>query len=293
MSKPALSWDDVATFLAVIRERSLSGAARRLGLAQPTIRRQTAALEAELRVALFTRAQNGLTPTPAALALVPHAEAIESAVGSFSRFASSRAGEATGSVRLTCSTVFGSEILPPIMAELLHDHGGLELELVPTDRNQDLLRRDADIAVRLARPTQSALLARRARPVELGFFAHPAYLAGREPPATYEALSTDFEFIGPDKDRSFADGLAAIGLSLPARISFRTDDTLAQLAAIRAGIGIGICQAQIAARYGLVRILPAVATSLECWVVMHEDLRSVPRIRLVFDRLVKALAHGG
>ena len=145
-------WDELRTFIEVARDGSLSGAARRLGLTQPTVGRHIDALEAALGLSLFTRSPRGLTPTPAALALVPHVEAMAASADALARAASGEASADRGVVRVTASDVIGCEVLPPILAAFRAVHPGIAIELALTNRNEDLARRDADIAVRMVRP---------------------------------------------------------------------------------------------------------------------------------------------
>lgn len=290
MSTPEPSWDLFGAFLAVMQHGSLSGASRALGVAQPTVRRQIEALEEQLGVALFTRAPNGLTPTDVARATVPHAEALAASARAFVRAASAPADREAGTVRLTASEVVGAEVLPPILARLSVDKPSIAIELVLDDRNQDLLRREADVAVRMVAPTQAGLVQRRAARIELGLFASEGYAARRGVPKALSELP-GHALIGPDRNRAALGALAAAGLDLgPRDFALRTDSTLAQLAAVRAGVGIGIVQAPLArSPVELVRVLPKLALWLEAWVVTHEDLRGVARVRAVVDRLVAEL----
>lgn len=163
--------------------------------------------------------------------------------------------DVSGTVRITASEVMGVEVLPPIVAKLQSEHPALKVELVLTNRVQDLLRREADIAVRMALPKQDLLIARRVGTEELGFHAHQEYLDDHGTP------------------HSLAE--------------------LAQLALIRSGAGIGICQAVLAKRDPqLVRVLPDhFANNMETWLTIHEDLRHSPRCKITFDALLAGLQH--
>src|SRR5579871_1907121 len=169
-------WELYRTFLEVARDGSLSGAARKLGLTQPTAGRHVDQLEAQLGVRLFSRSPQGLKPTPAALELVGHAETMAAASQALRRTASGAAGQDRGTVRITASEMVGCEVLPPILARFQGRHPGIALELALNNRNEDLLRRDADIAVRMVRPRQKSLLAKRVGKSPVGLFAHRAYL---------------------------------------------------------------------------------------------------------------------
>ena len=285
------SWDHLRSFLAVLSEGSLSAAARGLRLTQPTVGRHIDELESALGVVLFTRSQSGLAPTEAALELRPHAETMAAAAEALARTASGEAAEARGAVRIAASEVVGVEILPRLLEPFRRLYPQIAIELVVSNRNEDLLRREADIAVRMVAPTQGALLARRIGAIELGLHAHRRYLERRGTPATLDAL-TGHALIGFDRETTAVRALQKLGLPLTREMfAIRTDSDTTQFSAIRAGLGIGVCQAPLAARDpDLVRLLPdAFAYPLECWVAMHEDLKSVRRMRLAFDHLVAGL----
>ncbi|MDR3512681.1 MAG: LysR family transcriptional regulator [Caulobacteraceae bacterium] len=288
MSAP--DWDHYRSFLAVVTTGSLSGAARALGLTQPTVGRHIEALEAALGGgALFTRSPGGLRPTEAALALRPHAEAMALAAEALIRTASGEADAVRGSIRITASEIVGAEVLPPILTEFHERHPDVAIELVLSNRPEDLLRREADIAVRMVRPTQDALLARRIGTVGIGLFAHRRYLQKHgEPVSLDEAGQTA---VGFDRDPSVVRAAEALGVPLSREFfAFRSDSDLAQLAALRAGFGVGACQLGIARRDpNLVQVLGDLGFELEMWVVMHEDLKASRRMRLMFDHLVATL----
>jgi DNA-binding transcriptional LysR family regulator len=153
-----------------------------------------------------------------------------------------------------------------------------------------LLNREADIAVRMVAPRQAALIAKKVAPVELGFFASPDFLKAYPCPKTYNEFAQSARFIGDDRKGIIAKWFITAKLKPPRYIVFRTDDDVAQLAAVRAGLGIGIAQLELAKRSGLVRVLPEIAPRLESWIVMHEDMKSMRRVRLVFDYLVDVLS---
>lgn len=285
------SWDHLRSFLAVLNEGSLSAAARGLRLTQPTVGRHVDELETALGVVLFTRSQSGLAPTEAARELRPHAETMAAAAEALARTASGEAAEERGSVRIAASEVVGVEVLPRLLEPFQRRYPQIAIELVVSNRNEDLLRREADIAVRMVAPTQGALFARRIGAIELGLHAHRRYLERRGTPATLDALA-GHAIIGFDRETAAVRALQKMGLPLSREtFTLRTDSDTTQLAAIRAGLGIGVCQAPLAGRDpDLVRLLPeAFAYPLECWVAMHEDLKLARRMRLAFDHLVAGL----
>jgi DNA-binding transcriptional LysR family regulator len=284
------SWDHYRTLLAVLDEGSLSGAGRALGLSQPTVGRHVEALEAELGAPLFTRSGAGLAPTETALALRPHAEAMAAAAEAIVRAASGEADAVRGVIRITASDIVGVEVLPPMLTGFHEAHPATMIELLLSSRQEDLLRRDADIAVRMVRPTQGALLARRVGAVRLKLYAHRRYIEAHGAPRSL--IEAGIAAIGPDRDVTMLRTLAQHQLSFSREtFALRSDNDLAQLAALRAGFGVGACQAPIAARDpDLVPVLEdAFRYEMEVWVCMHEDLKTSRRMRLLFDWLVEGL----
>lgn len=284
-------WELYRSFLAVLQDGSLSAAARSLGLTQPTLGRHIASLEEHFGVALFTRSQAGLMPTEAAVALRVDAEAMRSAAASLERTAGGFGKGIQGAVRVSASEVVGVEVLPPLFAKLREQHPKLQLELVLSNKLQDVVRREVDIAVRMTSPQQNVLLATRVGDVVLGLHAHRDYLRRHGEPASLADLSRH-TLIGFDQETPFLRA-AHTGLSLWSRDHFalRCDSDLAQLALLRSGAGIGVCQVSLARRSPeLVRLLPdRLSLKLTTWVVMNEGLRNSPRCRTVFDALVVGL----
>lgn len=284
-------WDLYRSFLGVLRFGSLSAAARELGLTQPTLGRHVDALEASLGAKLFARSRHGLSPTSAALGLQSHAEAMEAAALALQRAASGESEEEGGVVRVTASNVVGAYVLPAILAEFQERHPAIAIELSLSNRTQDLSRRDADIAVRMIKPSQKALIAKRLGTVRIGLYAHRRYLARHGTPRSIDDLA-GHRMIGFDRDATSFRALGGGGLAVTRDLfALRTDDDAAQLGLLRAGAGIGGTQAGIAARDGdLVPVLSAqIGFKLEMWLVMHEDLRGSRRVRLLFDHLAQAL----
>ncbi|TWT02031.1 LysR family transcriptional regulator [Reyranella sp. CPCC 100927] len=286
------SWEHYRSFLTVLRHGSLSAAARTLKLTQPTIGRHIDELEQTLRLALFTRSRQGLAPTDAAIELRPHAEVMEAAAGALVRAASGAADQARGVVRLTASEIIGSEVLPTILAAFRERHPEIVVELMLSNRTEDLLKREADIAVRMVRPVQAALVTRHLGHVTLGLHAHRRYLELHGRPQTMDELARH-ALIGFDRESPVVRHLQELGFTLTRDLfALRTDNDLAQLAAIRAGFGIGVCQVGIARRdVDLVHLLPdQFAFPLGIWIAMHGNLRASRRTRLMFDHLVAGLS---
>ena len=297
MMRDEPGWELYRTFLEVTRDGSLSGAARKLGLTQPTAGRHIDLLEAQLGLKLFSRSPLGLKPTPSALELVSHAETMAAASQALRRTASGGAREDRGTVRITASEMVGCEVLPAMLARFRENHPGIAIELALNNRNEDLLRRDADIAVRMVRPRQKSLLARRVGKSPVGLFAHRAYVGKFGLPKTLRDLESHC-VIGFDRNDQPLKSLQPKNPGPMPRpltremFGFRSDNDVAQFAALRCGVGIGGCQYGIARNYPeLVGVLAkTIRFELDMWVVMHEDMRSTPRVRRLFDHLVSALS---
>lgn len=292
MSDP--TWDLYQSLHAVLQSGSLSAASRSRGLTQPTIGRHIEALEQQLGAPLFLRSPRGLTPTDLALSLKAHLEEMHAAAAAAARDASGAADSEKGSVRIAASLIVGVEVLPQILAGFMEQHPDIAIELVLSNKIEDLSRRDADIAVRMARPTQGALVARKIGMLGVGFYATQGYIDRRGMPESMEDLE-NHTLCGFDRERPPLEALTNI--DFPREITrdifaFRTDNDAAQIAAIRAGMGIGGIQHQLAKRDGLVPVLAnAFSFELECWIAMHENLKGSRRMRLMFDHLVTGLGE--
>jgi DNA-binding transcriptional LysR family regulator len=284
-------WGHFRSFLAVFSEGSLSAAARSLGLTQPTLGRQIAELEKDLGTALFIRSQRGLTPTDAARDMARHAQAMSAASGAMVRAASGGQSDTAGIIRITASDIVGAEVLPPLLATFRREVPAVAIELSLSNRVADLLTGEADIAVRMLRPGQQAIVARHIGEVGLGLYAHQNYLDNAPPLTTPEALFGAHALIGFDRETPVLPDLSK-GFALT-RDSFalRTDNDLAQLAAIRAGYGIGFIQHGIARRTPeLLPVFPGeIGFTLQMWLALHEDLRASRRLRLMMDHLAVGL----
>jgi DNA-binding transcriptional LysR family regulator len=288
-------WTLLRSFLAVMRRGSLSGAARATGLAQPTVGRHIDELERGLGATLFTRSPAGLIPTEAAHSIVVHAEGMEMAFASLVRVA--RAGgdaeKPRGTVRDSASEIMGTNVLPPLLAELRFRFADIVIELVLNNRTDDLLRRDADLAVRMVRPTQDGLVGRKIGEIVLALYAHRRYVEAFGMPQNLRELP-GYHIVGFDRDDHSARAVAGGRLPIDRELfSFRSDSDVAQLFAMRAGLGIGLVQKAIAAGDpDLVPVLAGeIAVPLACWLVVHEDQRDSPPVRAVFDGLAEGLTR--
>ena len=294
MANAEPGWDLYRSFLAVLRLGSLSAAARSLGLTQPTVGRHIAQLQESMsgRV-LFTRSPSGLLPTDAAVELKPHAEAMAAAAAAFMRTGATATDEGAGVVRIAAADLVGVQVLPAILSEFRAKNPTTVIELTLSNEIADLLRRDADIAVRMVRPRQKALLAKRAGKVALGFYAHRRYLERYGYPESLEDLR-HHTLLGYDRILPFASLLKALPVPVSRELfAFRCDNDLALLEALRSGFGIGMCQTRLAERNP--ELLPLLHKQLkidiEIWIVMHSDLRRSSRMRSMFDHLASGFAQ--
>ena len=293
MTQKTLDWTLLRSFLAISTHGSLSRAAHALGITQPTVGRHLDELEAHLRVRLFVRSARGLAPTDFAFDLLPYAKSMAASIAAVERTATGESDDEQGTVRLTASEVIGAEVLPPMLTAFRHIHPRIAIELVLSNRNEDLLHREADIAVRMIRPTQQQLVARKIGDVPVYLFAHKSYAKRRGLPKSLADLTTH-DIIGYDAQTTVLNALLMLGMPVTREaFTIRTDNDLAQIALLRAGAGIGGLQKQIAAREkNLVPVLhAAVNLPLEMWLVMHEDLRASRRVRLLYDFLGAALTE--
>lgn len=285
------AWELYRSFLAVMREGSLSGAARILGMTQPSLGRHVRELEEALGVSLFVRSPQGLSPTELAHALLPHAQAMASASSALRRAASVRQDAMSGVARITASEVMGVEVLPPLLVDFRRRYPGVVIELSLSNQTEDLLRRDADIAIRMARPSQGALVARHVGKIPLGLYAHKRYIKANGRPGTLADLPAH-AMIGFDHETAYIRSMRPAAMPYTREnFALRTDSDLAALAMLRAGYGVGVCQCGIAQRDpALVQLLAgSFALHMDTWVVMHEDVRRNVLVRGLYDHLATEL----
>ena len=284
-------WALVKSFLAVLDAGSLMGAARRSGGQQPTLSRHITELEAQLGAPLFERTGRGVQPTPAALAIADAARHMEQGAEALARALAGQRDQASGPVRLTTSMVAATYLLPPVLAELHRAEPGIQLELVASNQLINLLRREADIAVRMVRPQQTSLVARKLGSVGIGAYAHESYLQRAGTPREPAELARH-TLIGYASDDLIERGFAALGLPLRREsFSVRTDDQVAYGRLVAEGAGIGfVAHYNVPYWPGVRRLLPQLAIPpLPCWLAVHREIRSSKVVRRVFDFLAEAL----
>jgi len=284
-------WNRARAFLVTAEEGSFSAAGRALGMAQPTVGRQVAALEQELDLVLFERVGHGLTLTETGRDLVEHARAMGEAARRLSLSAAGQSLSLDGIVVISASQVTAIYTLPPIIADMRLKHPGIEIEIVATNEASDLTRREADIAIRSFRPTQPDLFARKVKDGCARLYASPEYLAKLGNPTSAEQLSRG-QFLGFDRKDTMLQGLNALGLSLTAEnFPVITGNQLVQWELTKRGVGIAVMTEEVGDSEPLVRrALPDFPPfPLATWLTTHRELSTSRRMRVVFDLLLEGL----
>lgn len=286
-----LDWALLQAFTAVAETGSLSAAARQLGQSQPTLGRQISKTEAALHTALFTRQPRGLVLNEAGAALYPLAQQMQAAARQLALAAAGHSQSLKGTVRITASKVFSHYTLPPILCTIRQTEPDIQLELAPNDSTENLLFHEADIAIRMYRPTQDDVIARLLGHIQTGLFAHKSYLARRGTPQTITDMS-QHDFIGFDRNPLIIEAMRAKGI-VRTRGDFplRCDDQATYWELVKAGCGIGATQLRLGQEAaGMVQILPALKLDpLPVWLVAAKALRQTPRIRRVYDLLANLI----
>lgn len=286
-----LDWSLVQAFLAVAETGSLSAAARALERSQPTLGRQIRALEEQLGGELFHRQPRGLDLTETGAALLQPARSMREAANAMALAVAGRDEGLEGSVRITASVAVTVFHLPRILAEIRQAEPRIALDIVPSDRSSNLLYREADIAIRMYRPTQQDLVTRHLGDTAVGIFAARSYLRRRGQPRTL-AEAAGHDIIGQDRETLVLDGMRALGLTASRDLfAFRCDDVATSWQLVRAGAGLGFLQRSLGLRDPeLVEIDLGIALpTLPVWLTAHEAMRRTPRIRRVWDMLAEAL----
>ena len=287
----SFDWNHARAFLAAADGGSLSAAARRLGQTQPTVSRQIAALEDALNVTLFERTARSVILTEAGVELLDHVRSMASGANMISLVASGQSQSIEGQVRITASDMMSAYVLPPILKALREQATLLEIDVIADNGVRDLVRREADIAIRHVRPDQPDLLTRRVRDEIMRFYASRAYLeAHGEPQADDLSGHQIISFVGVDRMLGY---LRPIGLDLT-QANFRMSSSSQFVAweLARSGLGMMIMPDRIATRSPeFVAVLNDVeAFTIPTWLVAHRELRTSRRIRLVFDHLADSLS---
>jgi len=284
-------WSLIRSFLAVLDAGSLMGAARHTGAQQPTLSRHIGELETQLGAPLFERTGRGVVPTATALAIADAARQMENGAQTLARTLAGRRDASRGSVRITTSEVAATWLLPEVLAALAEQEPGIQVELVASNALSNLLRREADIAVRMVRPTQSTLIARKLADFPIVAAAHSDYLARAGTPRMPADL-LQHRLIGYDRDETIVRGFNELGLPLTRDFfALRTDSQVSYGRMVAAGAGIGFVAAYNIVHWpGVQPLLPMLKIPpLPCWLAVHREIRGSKVVRRVYDFLAEAI----
>lgn len=284
-------WALWRSFVAVVSNGSLSAAARQLGISQPTVGRHVETLEADLGLPLFDRTMSGLKPNSTALRLYDPVSRAQAALAEAAIMAEGAQHDPGGTVRITASAVISNHVLPALLLPIRARHPGIALELVPSDSSENLLLREADIAIRMFRPTQLELVTKRLGDIAIVPAAHRDYLARRGTPTSIDELFAH-DMIGFDRSDSIITHARSLGLTLSRdNFALRSDDHTVSWAMIRAGLGIGFAQENLVRDTPGMVVLPIdlKIPPLEVWLTTHRELFTSHRIRAIYDALSEGL----
>lgn len=284
-------WNLLRSFIAVYEAGTLTEAARRLDSTQPNLGRHLRSLEDLLGEPLFVRLPGRLKATDRAHMLHATLAPMKAAVLEATRLFVETGEQVAGTVRLAVSEVYATHVVAPLAAQWLAEQPDLEIELSVSNQAENLLRRDADIAVRFFRPEQDDVIALHVGNTELGLYAHESFIARHGEPTDY-ALPEGAFVAGFDRETSpLASMMKGLPPRQPMRLRLRTDAILARQAAVETGLGVGVYLVDVAAeRPGLRRILAErFGQPQEVWLCAHAELRRSASMRFVWNRLEAAL----
>lgn len=287
-----MDWNQIRTFVTVAETGSLSSASEKLRASQPTLGRQIGALERAVGESLFVRSRTGMQLTEAGLALIDEAREMARRADLFALKATGQDNTISGTVRITASDVVATFLLPPILAGLQNEYPQIQIELVPSNTVENLLARDADVAIRMVRPTQNELIARKVNEMAMGAFAHRDYLDRHGRPQIVSDLF-QHRIIGYDRNDLIIRTMKEMGIKGgPETFALRTDDQVAYWYLVLAGAGIGFGVRSIARQSNeLERLLPTLQIPpLPMWLTAHAEVRTNRRIRQVVDYLGDAIS---
>lgn len=286
---PQIDWSSVQSFTAVAEHGSLSAAARALDSSQPTLSRHISALEAQIGARLFERSRGGMDLTQAGLDLMEHAIQMADAAARFSVVSEGQSVDLGGTVRITASQIVATYLLPNVLAKLRQAHPEITIELVASDTSENLLRREADIALRMYRPKQLDVISKHIGDLDIGAYASHDYIMRRGMPGEIEDYH-NHDVIGYDRSPLIIDGMRAAGLEVtPAFFAFRCDDQVVCWQMVLAGCGIGFGQFGMGDADSRVQRLTGdePVASLPIWLTAHSELRTNAKVRRVFDWLAQ------
>lgn len=285
-------WALWRSFAAVVAEGSLSAAARRIGYSQPTLGRHIETLEQQLGLTLFDRTLQGLKPTETALRLYQAVQAAEAKLAEAVLVAEGSTGALEGTVRITASTVVSHYILPALLRPIREEFPAVAVEIVPSDSVENLLLREADIAIRMVRPTQLELISKKIGELPVVATAHASYLGAHGTPTSPDDLTRHI-LVGMDRSDLILSAAKRLGFDLKrSDFALRTDSQTGAWELLKSGLGVGFAQLGLVNDTpGMRALLPMIKIpSLEVWLTTHRELFLSPRIRAIYDRLATGLA---
>ncbi len=285
-------WALWRSFSAVVANGSLSAAARELGISQPTVGRHIETLEYDLGLSLFERTLSGLKPNVAALRIYEAVAAAQASLAQAAILAEGAQAEFGGTVRITASTMVSNYVLPDLLVAIRQRYPAIALELVPTDSAENLLLREADIAIRMFRPNQLDLVTKKLGEIPMVPVAHQDYLDRRGTPKTPADLY-DHDLIGLDRSDLIIAHAQKVGFPLKREHFLLRSDSQTQLwELLRAGLGVGFAQAGLVAQTpGMVALpIDLAIPPLEVWLTTHRELFTSHRIRAIYDALAEGLS---
>ena len=288
-----LDWAYIRSFLVVAETGSLSAAARVVGHSQPTLGRHIKATETALGTELFTRVSSGLRLTEAGITLLGPARQMSDAHARLTTLAAGRDKKLSGTVRITASVVVSHYLLPDIIAGLRLAEPEIAIELMPSDATENLLYREADIAIRMYRPTQLDVITRKVVEQPLALYSTPELLERTGHPKTLEDLGK-MPFVGFDRSDLIIRNMHESGLKVDRDFfGVRCDDQAAYWQLVCAGCGIGAMQTAVGdaePRVTKLGVQPRMP-DLTVWLAAHEAVYRTPRVKRVWDHLADKLTR--
>lgn len=284
-------WNRARAFLVTAEEGSYSKAAKALGMTQPTLGRQVSALEKELGVVLFERLGNHIRLTPSGSELLEQVRLMGDAARGLSLTATGQSNTIVGHICITATEVMAAYVLAPLLRKLRMRAPGLQVEVIASNQASDLRKREADIAIRNFEPTQSDLIAKRLEDGKAYLYAHPSYLQQQGSPKNKRALA-ECDFIGFNNNTPYIKALNDAGIPVTeASFPLITESHIVHWEMVKAAVAIGVMPNFIGDKdRDVVRVLPDMeAMTYETWLVVHRELKTNRRVRLVFDFLLEEL----
>lgn len=290
-----LDWNDLRDFLAVHRARTLTGAASELGINATTVGRRLASLEAQIGARLFDRTPDGYVMTPAGMDLLPHAERMEKEAFSLERELIGRDQRVAGAVRVSATEMLATRFIAPHLERFTQRYPELVVDLVCTNRSLSLARREADIALRLARPEEENLLVRRLSDITLALYASRAYVERHGPPADPDRSLAGHRVLLFADVRPFAAENQWFAPRLEgAHIALRSDSVSSLYSAAVGGVGIALLPRAAADSDPMLTCIETRSSPEPrvIWQSVHRDMAGSARVRVVLDFLARLLGGG-